>query len=68
MDPWIARLCDRVCECVLEALLAQDVESRAQLDACAKLGMVHNPLMRGDGDGPWKLDHDPLALEIYWWY
>ncbi|CAL1138924.1 unnamed protein product [Cladocopium goreaui] len=34
------RLCDRVCEAVLEALLSQDVESRAQLDACAKLGMV----------------------------
>lgn len=34
------KLCDRVCEAVLEALLSQDVESRAQLDACAKLGMV----------------------------
>jgi S-adenosylmethionine synthetase len=37
---WASRLCDRVCEAVLEALLSQDVESRAQLDACAKLGMV----------------------------
>eukprot|EP00435_Cladocopium_sp_Y103_P010723 s639_g2.t2 len=34
------KLCDRVCETILEALLSQDVESRAQLDACAKLGMV----------------------------
>ena len=36
----VARLCDRICDSVRDAILQQDSNATMQLEACAKLGMV----------------------------
>lgn len=36
----VARLCDRICDVVRDAILQQDSNATMQLEACAKLGMV----------------------------
>ncbi|CAJ1328565.1 unnamed protein product, partial [Effrenium voratum] len=42
------RLCDLVCEAVLDACLAQDDESKVQLEACAKSGQSGMVMILGE--------------------